>query len=689
MLIVTVLAVMITMVVILSVTAQFALSAQRSASAQQSSVQATYSAEAALSRAQSRLNVVNALLGGKVSIDKTTYNSQILTDILSLCGLSALPSSATNQMVCGSKTATGGGIFANRTVNDLASGNLLDFFVKYVPAASFNAVNYSLGSGSAKDFWAQMFSQAGSSFGGGNNGTEYNTNLRIVIYGVNRLGPDTYQIILGVPTVSATGRPDESSRRNLSVNSLNKTYLLTISRGSLARYALLTNRHYASSSDEAGCVTNPSNCNRITFTSNTVFSGPVHTNSNFNFQGRPYFGGTGAVSSAGCPAGGIKQDSNGNDYCSTNSNPGAYFFSTTWKAKSTMSPNDQAPTVTVSTQTGNQTSDPKFLNGVNWNSDFVALPKNSVSQANQSKLGGVYIGGNASNLTLKTSTETLGGSSKPAQLISYTLSNSTTPVNLAVDADDNVYLKSAGGTWQVATQDPVTGSWTIGGTGTKFNGVIYASGNVNNLNGPARTNASDPATAAPAVASFSQMTLAASGNIVVTSDLKYADPPCSGKNSVVNDTFTAAPCNNKNASNILGIFSSGGDVRLLSPNCAASNTDGTCATAGSRPGMPKDVNIHAVLMASQGKVMVDGYNSGAADGSLGQVNLIGGIIENYYGAFGLTDGRGYGRNFVYDPRTGEGLTPPFFPTEQSWVANLNAPIKLQLNGNQIQKSNDE
>jgi len=59
------------------------------------------------------------------------------------------------------------------------------------------------------------------------------------------------------------------------------------------------------------------------------------------------------------------------------------------------------------------------------------------------------------------------------------------------------------------------------------------------------------------------------------------------------------------------------------------------------------------------------------------VNLLGGIIEYFYGAFGMFDSRtgnptsGYDRKFTYDQRMSLGVEPPFFPTvTQDGVRNV-------------------
>jgi hypothetical protein len=53
---------------------------------------------------------------------------------------------------------------------------------------------------------------------------------------------------------------------------------------------------------------------------------------------------------------------------------------------------------------------------------------------------------------------------------------------------------------------------------------------------------------------------------------------------------------------------------------------------------------------------------------MGDMRLLGGIIGETYGAFGTfwsgsgAMRSGYSRTFTYDPRTGAGRAPPYFPT---------------------------
>src|SRR5262249_49055697 len=96
--------------------------------------------------------------------------------------------------------------------------------------------------------------------------------------------------------------------------------------------------------------------------------------------------------------------------------------------------------------------------------------------------------------------------------------------------------------------------------------------------------------------------------------------------------------------NVLGIFSGGGAVRIGS-------------------GAPDNLDVDAFVMAcgsGNGEFCVDNYNSGSPRGTM---SLRGGMVARFYGAFYTwdVDGNpvtGYTRNFHFDRR---GLIPPFYP----------------------------
>src|SRR5690606_33775884 len=108
--------------------------------------------------------------------------------------------------------------------------------------------------------------------------------------------------------------------------------------------------------------------------------------------------------------------------------------------------------------------------------------------------------------------------------------------------------------------------------------------------------------------------------IRITGDLKYEDPPCSGVPVRNGDgSVTPAACDNLDATNVLGVYTQSGDVLIGNDNNPSSYN------------APHNVTVHGVLMTSSGRVEVEDFRNGSPRGA---VNLMGGIIEYYYGAFG-------------------------------------------------------
>jgi hypothetical protein len=155
------------------------------------------------------------------------------------------------------------------------------------------------------------------------------------------------------------------------------------------------------------------------------------------------------------------------------------------------------------------------------------------------------------------------------------------------------------------------------------NGVLYANGGIDNLTGPDRdvVTGSVP----PAVAINQRVLIASNSDVVIQGDL-------------TDDQFDSQ-------TNVLGIFSGGGAVRI-----------GSSA--------PNNLDVDAFVMAcgnANGEFRVDNYDSGSPRG---QMNLRGGVVSRFYGAFYTWDTSGnpvtgYTRNFHYDRR---GLIPPMYPT---------------------------
>lgn len=438
-------------------------------------------------------------------------------------------------------------------------------------------------------------------------------------------------------------------------------YHFTVGRGSFAQYALFTNVHTASAGTD------------IWFTENTLFDGPVHTNQHFRFYRNPWFGGS--VTSAGCSNPGPTSCSSGSG------NHGAYFYGVNGRVSSgSMTPNATAPSYT----NAYGTHAPQFAAGVGWESPFVRLPENNQDQRNAAQTGGILFTRNLDYLTLAATDAgmnpmpTDGSGTSAFQLIEgcYIAVLNAGPgwgnrdwlqceeyrVN-ALKIMERRFVVYRGVTKAAVVHSATP--WVLAGT---FNGAVFADGQIRSLSGPGRTgNQDDPDNAHPALAAFAQVTVASNSLIRITGDLKYQNPPCSGTPTrESNGSVTPATCDDLDAENILGVYTQSGNVLIGHGHTSSgSSADAHRGNSHTRYNSPRDITIHGVLMSSSGIVGVENYDSG---GARGDVHLLGGIIEYYYGAFGTFNSSsgamssGYSRAFTFDRRTGNGMAPPYFPT---------------------------
>jgi len=233
----------------------------------------------------------------------------------------------------------------------------------------------------------------------------------------------------------------------------------------------------------------------------------------------------------------------------------------------------------------------------------------------------------------------------------YVDGNST--INMSIDGSDNaVYTITQGGTTKTITVDRTNNQTTVigGGSTDVYTGVpngqdsvgtiIYVAGEVTSFQGTVQQDTA--------------LTVASQDDVVISNDIQYADYTAAVGNP--GDSGYVPPTA-ENAENLLGIVSWGGDVRI-----------GTAA--------PDDVNIHGTILARSGILQVDSYNNTGV-GPRGTATILGGVISDFYGAFGLFSGStgnqlsGYGRNFVYDERMESGSAPPYFPSLNTFIAFTN------------------
>ena len=388
-------------------------------------------------------------------------------------------------------------------------------------------------------------------------------------------------VALGAPLVDAPGRA-QARGTNL---------------GSFAWYLLFTQIHTAPDGSA------------IWFTSDAHFDGPVHTNGEFRFAYQPYFG----------------------DRVSSVSGQ-AWFH------------NDGVP-VELEADHNGSIDVPQFIAGFDRNAPSIALPPDAYPQQNAT------LGLDPSSITPPTTLQIrvmLGltsGSGVPTDVYLPNTGPTGTPPNtltggiyvqgdlsqclMKVDASGKqVYVLRQGSSTDTIRVNLSTGTTTFynagRGTTTTYSGqpkgLLFANGSIGDLRGPDRVGGVPP----PALANDTQLLIIAAGDIVIQRDVT---------------------CQNyATGNNVLGLFSSGGSVRI-----------GTSA--------PNDMDLDAFVMATgpSGAFEVDNYDSGSPRGTF---RLRGGSASTYYGAFNTHDASGvlqtgYARDFHLDRRR---VIPPYYPT---------------------------
>ena len=227
-------------------------------------------------------------------------------------------------------------------------------------------------------------------------------------------------------------------------------------------------------------------------------------------------------------------------------------------------------------------------------------------------------------------------------------------ITMGVDGSNNaVYNITQGGSTRIITvdrtnnqttvNDPSSGVTVYSGTPDGIDGVgtvIYVNGNINSLGGTVQQNTA--------------MTISSNNDIIITDNVQYQNyTPAVGTPGQAG----YIPPNAVGQDNLLGLVSWNGDVRI-----------GTSA--------PDNISVHGTVLAKSGILQVDSYNDTGVGGR-GTATMLGGVISDYYGAFGLFNGStgtqvaGYGRNFVFDERMASGNAPPYFPSLNTFIAFTN------------------
>lgn len=638
-LIITVLFVTLLISALLAATTQLSLSSRTGSAERRDTLKAQYAAESGLNVAFAHIQAIQQLFEGSttesgtttyINVPKTTRAADVLLLAQQYCGnVSWNQTSPAGtypvQSYCTANTSTADTRY--QVLWQYVDPNVLpSMFAQQLGKTTLTATDLKM-------YWQKAFG-TGITVQRDEANEGYTVTYKLKPLRVERTGMTRYRFYLQLDGLSAQGTSGSAERVVQALPTARSEFWFEIVLPTFVDRVLFTNYHRTKSGA------------RPNFTTQS-FDGPVHTNDYFIFAngGTPEF--TGAVTSAGCyefaSNGTCNKNTNGTDKTQAGlllSTTGTDYYYTLGAAKKSISEysNSNQSTLNAITSkiTAPSTTKATFSVAPKWNADFQPMPENAEDQKAAANDAGLVLPSGAT-VTLAASTD---GNTVVSPTTFDVSTQRWTPnatyqfITVVSGITTTVYRVGPSG----ALEKKTGSNWSI--ERTAFNGVLYSSGKVN-IGGPGRSGAQP----LPALSAASQLTLAADDGVVVQNDITYSDVPCKPP---------AACASKATPMNLLGIYSQDGDV-IISKNA------------------PNDLNVHGVLMSSTGEVTVENYSTGSPRGD---IKLLGGLIENYYGAFGTFDprnpsklGTGYGRDFSFDIRMSEGygMTPPYFPVSPKWA----------------------
>lgn len=411
-------------------------------------------------------------------------------------------------------------------------------------------------------------------------------------------------------------------------------YRVSVGNAPFTRWALFSNTMVNTSNQD------------VYFNSNDLFGGPVHVNAPIHIAGNPYFGR--ALTTASCKA--ITFDS-----CLETTSESVHFQAEGPLQVSALAPSPLKPCY-------GSGDCPDLFGGVDYQAAFIALPADAdnapLKDAQQVVAG--YSRGQVFNsdvmwMELYRDTNEAGNES---QYIDMCLNPFICGTLMFDPKTTTLYQKRE--TPLSCYLTPCTDlekHWLV--LSGQFGGVIYVKGTIYSL------SAKDPGEAN--IASKARLTIAATGDITITSSLQYTVSPCSDQIARQDGVVAPAHCPQPNAINMLGVYSHNGNIYI----------DGPPATT---------LYLTAALMARKGSIQAKDLST--RDKST--LNVLGAITENNMHQLNDFDpsmsswNHGYRLVLDFDPRFGDNaqLSPPGWPTTQglqvlSVVTSLNDPESLR------------
>ena len=399
-------------------------------------------------------------------------------------------------------------------------------------------------------------------------------------------------------TAQSTGSLSTTGKRSVQSTGVLR---LSANRGSFSDFLVLTHQFTMA------------NSGTVWFTSSDVLDGRVHTNDGFKFAFRPAFqdrvtqGGATATfyNNGGTP---VVVDANNNGSIDMPAFYGGYFRGQPTIALPANANDQQCVALGLTPSGGVAPTSSQINQALTGSPTGSPVNKGYVVNNGTAVTGGLYVPGTAARVKVSADT---------ADRIQYwQISVGANHVSIEIDPANN--------RTRVWNKMGMGGSPDYQYTGVP-NGVLFASGGIDNLTGPDRDLSGS---VDPALTLNQKWLVASNGDVVINGDLTC-------------QSFDLG-------TNVLGIWSAGGAVRI-----------GSSA--------PDNVDVDAFVMAcgaTNGEFRVDGHNSGSPRGAM---TLRGGIVARFYGAFYTWDVNGnpvtgYTRNFHFDRR---GIIPPWYPTSNT------------------------
>ena len=261
-----------------------------------------------------------------------------------------------------------------------------------------------------------------------------------------------------------------------------------------------------------------------------------------------------------------------------------------------------------------------------------------------SNAGGIYVQGNANQITLSAATATIGGTTHSEQIFTIVQGSITTTVTLDLTGGTTRIQDSAGN--DTGTMNGLPKDYDYS-TPTEA-AMVYVNGNISGTSGGGEdggttTGLSGPSSGA-AIQNGSAVTVTATGTIAITGNITYSTEPVT-----LNTADTLVP----GVTNVLGIFTPTGQIQLQ-PSTSGKN-------------MEIDASLAMISQGGSGGLIAQ-WNS------INVLSIVGGRIANQ-----ALSGASLGsRNIWFDQRFASGnFAPPWFPsTTVTTTGNTTATVTV-------------